>query len=98
MFAMSPLTSSSLICEPTPSASAWRQAYMRHRYEKSLLKIMVLSRAQGSVYISQDEDLANLLQAMNALKALPWFPRVVRDIRAFRVEQWSEFTPFMQQS
>ncbi len=62
--------------------------------EKSLLRFG-FSRAQGSVYISQDEDLANLLQAMNALKALPWLPRVVRDIR---VEQWSDFTPFMQQS
>ena len=65
--------------------------------EKSLLRFG-FSRAQGIVYIIQDEDLANLLQAMNALKALPWFPRVVRDIRAFRVEQWSDFTPFMQQS
>ncbi len=51
---------------------------------------------QGSVYISESEDLANLLLAMNALKALPWFPKVVRDIRAFRVEQWSDFTGFMK--
>jgi virulence-associated protein VapD len=28
--------------------------------------------------------------------ALPWFPRCVRDIRAFRVEQWSGFTDFMK--
>jgi virulence-associated protein VapD len=34
--------------------------------------------------------------AMNALKALPWFPKVVRDKRAFRVEQWSDFTAFME--
>jgi virulence-associated protein VapD len=34
--------------------------------------------------------------AMNALKAQPWFPASVRDIRAFRVEQWSDFTSFMQ--
>ena len=52
--------------------------------------------AQGSVNISENEDLANLLMAMNALKALPWFPKVVRDIRAFRVEQWSDFTEFMR--
>lgn len=29
---------------------------------------------------------------MNVLKALPWFPSSVRDIRAFRIEQWSDFT------
>ncbi len=53
-------------------------------------------RVQGSVYISESEDLANLTMAMNALKELPWFPKVVRDIRAFRVEQWSDFTAFMK--
>ncbi len=54
--------------------------------------------AQGSVYISENEDLANLVLAMNALKALPWFPKLVREIRAFRVEQWSDFTGFMKRS
>jgi virulence-associated protein VapD len=51
---------------------------------------------QGSVYTSDNEDLAGLVMAMNALKAQPWFPASVRDIRAFRVEQWSDFTSFMQ--
>jgi virulence-associated protein VapD len=51
---------------------------------------------QGSVYTCDNEDLANLFEAMNALKLLPWFPGSVRDIRAFRVEQWSDFTPSMK--
>jgi virulence-associated protein VapD len=51
---------------------------------------------QGSVYTCDNEDLANLVMALNALKALPWFPESVRDIRAFRVEQWSDFTAFMR--
>ncbi len=51
---------------------------------------------QGSVYASSDEDLANLFTAMMALKTLPWFPASVRDIRAFRVEQWSDFTAIMK--
>jgi virulence-associated protein VapD len=51
---------------------------------------------QGSVYTSQDEDLTTLVVAMNALKALPWMAASVRDIRAFRVEQWSDFTAFMK--
>ena len=48
--------------------------------------------AQGSVYLTDDESMSNLFRAINALKALPWFPKSVRDIRAFRVEQWSDFT------
>ena len=55
------------------------------------------SRIQGSVYVCDREDLANLSSAMNALRALPWFPACVRDIRAFRVEQWSDFTAFMKE-
>ena len=47
---------------------------------------------QGSVYTTDNEDLANLFDAIADLKALPWFAPSVRDIRAFRVEQWSDFT------
>jgi virulence-associated protein VapD len=49
-------------------------------------------RVQGSLYTTPSEDLANLFGAIAALKALPWLPGSVRDIRAFRVEQWSDFT------
>ena len=52
--------------------------------------------AQGSAYISDNEDLANLFQAISALKTLPWFPASVRDLRAFRVDQWSDFTPVVK--
>ncbi len=53
-------------------------------------------RVQGSVYVSQSDNLVNVTLAMNALKALPWFPTCVRDIRAFKVEDWSDFTDFMK--
>jgi virulence-associated protein VapD len=53
-------------------------------------------RVQGSVYVTNGENLANLFQAIMALRALPWFPAWVRDIRAFRIEQWSDFTPIMK--
>jgi virulence-associated protein VapD len=53
-------------------------------------------RVQGSVYVTDSEDMANLFQALMALKGLPWFPASVRDIRAFRIEQWSDFTPIMK--
>ncbi len=47
---------------------------------------------QGSLYILRNEDMSILFRAINALMHLPWFPPSVRDIRAFRVEQWSDFT------
>jgi virulence-associated protein VapD len=53
-------------------------------------------REQGSLYTTPSEDLANLFAAITALKALPWLPASVRDIRAFRVEQWSDFTTLVK--
>ncbi len=53
-------------------------------------------RVQGSVYVSNSDSLVNVTLAMSALKALPWFPVCVRDIRAFKVEHWSDFTDFMK--
>ena len=53
-------------------------------------------RVQGSLYTNASEDLANLFAALTALKAMPWLPKAVRDIRAFRVEQWSDFTRFIR--
>lgn len=49
-------------------------------------------RVQGSLYVSDNEDMAVLFLAMQALRDRPWFPKSVRDIRAFRIEQWSDFT------
>jgi virulence-associated protein VapD len=47
---------------------------------------------QGSLYILDNEDMSILFRAIQALMAIAWFPPGVRDIRAFRVEQWSDFT------
>ena len=49
-------------------------------------------RVQGSLYVSDNEDMANLFLAIQSLRARAWFPKSVRDIRAFRIEQWSDFT------
>ena len=51
---------------------------------------------QGSLYTTDSEDMANLFSTILALKALPWFPLSVRDIRAFKVEQWSDFTSLVK--
>ena len=49
-------------------------------------------RVQGSLYVTDDENMAQLFVAIQSLKSLFWFPPSVRDIRAFRIEQWSDFT------
>ncbi len=51
---------------------------------------------QGSLYTTDKDDLANLFAAIMALKALPWFPASVRDIRAFKIEHWSDFTTLVK--
>ena len=64
---------------------------------RATLKAFGFDRIQGSAYVCDSEDLGNLFDAINALKALPWFPPAVRDIRDFRVEQWSDFTDRIKQ-
>jgi virulence-associated protein VapD len=53
-------------------------------------------RVQGSLYVTENEDMANLFLVIQALRARAWFPKSVRDIRAFRIEQWSDFTPVVK--
>jgi virulence-associated protein VapD len=38
-------------------------------------------RVQGSLYVSDDEDMAKLFMAIQSLRSLAWFPKSVRDIR-----------------
>ena len=50
--------------------------------------------AQGSLYISSDTSntLTTVYKAINKLSQINWFEKSVRDIRAFKVEDWSDFT------
>jgi virulence-associated protein VapD len=52
---------------------------------------------QGSVYLTESSDMANLFRAINELKKIDWFRKSVRDIRAFRVEDWSDFTSLFKE-
>jgi virulence-associated protein VapD len=60
------------------------------------LKKFRFEGVQGSVYLCDSDDMANMVAAILALKALPWFPKSVRDIRAFKVENWSNFTAIVK--
>ena len=51
---------------------------------------------QGSVYINPEGGLAELLVAVDDLRALPWFPAAVRELRAFRLENNSDLTRFLK--
>ncbi len=47
--------------------------------------------AQGSVYLTESGDMASLFRAILMLKNVDWFRKSVRDIRGFKVEDWSDF-------
>lgn len=50
---------------------------------------------QGSLYMARDNTnaLTKLYAAIESLKKNKWFHDSVRDIRAFKIEDWSDFTP-----
>ena len=51
---------------------------------------------QGSTYMTNADNLLNLFNAVNTLKAIDWFRKSVRDIRGYRVEEWSDFTDIVK--
>lgn len=76
----------------------YREPYNNAYFEIStILEKYEFYRTQGSVYLSTKNDMANLLRALNALKSTEWFRDSVRDIRAFRVEDWSNFTDYIKE-
>ncbi|MDE7311236.1 MAG: virulence protein [Eubacterium sp.] len=54
---------------------------------------------QGSVYINADtsNSLTTVYKAINRLSKINWFKQSVRDIRAFKVEDWSDFTEIVKE-
>ena len=53
---------------------------------------------QGSVYLSTNDEnnLTAVYKAINLLSQIDWFKKSVRDIRAFKVEDWSDFTEIVR--
>ena len=72
-----------------------RQAYLD--IEKTLEKFG-FERVQWSVFAATSEDLANLFSAIDALRGMTWFGPSVKNIRAFRMEQGSDFTAIVKGS
>ena len=64
---------------------------------KTELRKFGFYNAQGSLYLTEDRNMANLFRAIDALKRIDWFKKSVRDLRAFRIEDWSNFTDFVKE-
>ena len=73
----------------------YNRAYDEIRQE---LESVGFEWTQGSVYInkSQENSLATVYKAINRLSKIEWFKKSVRDIRAFKVEDWSDFTEIVK--
>lgn len=51
-----------------------------------------------NLYISRDDTntLVQVYKAIQKLSGIMWFKKSVRDIRAFKVEDWSNFTDIVK--
>ena len=64
---------------------------------KRLLKDDGFEWIQGSTYLTRADNLSNLFSAIMHLKQIEWFRKSVRDIRGYRVEDWSDFTDLVKE-
>ncbi len=73
----------------------YNKAYDEVRQE---LETIGFEWTQGSVYLSTDpkNNLTTVYKAINKLSGIEWFKKSVRDIRAFKVEDWSDFTEIVK--
>ena len=46
--------------------------------------------------MTRDNDMAKLVKAVMDLSKVDWFKKSVRDIRGFKVEDWSDFTALVK--
>ena len=66
-------------------------------YDNAYFEVRQELEALGSVYIYDGEStLAAVYRAISQLSSIDWFKKSVRDIRAFKVEDWSDFTSIVR--
>ena len=75
----------------------YNKAYDEIRQE---LEAIGFEWTQGSVYINKEQEnsLTTVYKAINKLSQITWFKKSVRDIRAFKVEDWSDFTEIVKEA
>jgi virulence-associated protein VapD len=80
------------------------KTYYGIQYNRAYFEIKILLEQhnfewiQGSTYLTQSDDLGTLFEAIAALSKIDWFKKSVRDIRGFKVENWSDFTEIVKNS
>ena len=71
--------------------------YNNAYYEiKELLRKDGFEWVQGSTYMTRDNNLGSLVKAVMDLSKKEWFKKSVRDIRGYKVEDWSDFTQLVR--
>ncbi len=63
---------------------------------KEVLRRNGFNWVQGSTYLTESDDLGNVIKAIMALSKINWFKKSVRDIRGYKVENWSDFTDIVK--
>jgi virulence-associated protein VapD len=74
----------------------YNKAYDEIRQE---LELLGFEWTKEGVYINYGgkNTLTTVYKAINKLSQITWFKKSVRDIRAFKVEDWSDFTDIVKQ-
>jgi len=65
-----------------------------HRAYSDIRKVMRQNGflwIQGSTYVT-DQSMVSITLEKNVLNRIDWFKKSIRDIRAFKIEDWSNFT------
>lgn len=63
---------------------------------KEVLRRNGFNWVQGSTYLTESDDLGNVIKAVMDLSKIDWFKKSVRDIRGYKVENWSDFTDIVK--
>ena len=73
----------------------YNKAYDEIRQE---LESIGFESIQGNFYIgtAEKDSLTTVYKAINKLSSIIWFKNSVRDIRVFKVEDWSDFTEIVK--
>ncbi len=74
----------------------YNRAYDEIRQE---LEQLGFEWTQGSLYMATTDKntLTEVYKAITKLRGISWFKNSVRDIRAFKVEDWSDFTDIIKE-
>ncbi len=75
------------------------EPYNAAYYEiKQVLRQSGFEWIQGSTYLTRSDDMGNVVKAIMQLSKIDWFKKSVRDIRGYKVENWSDFTEIVRNS